>query len=535
MKLKRLSSNIDSFRTINFNDSFNVIVGDPHSDNDGRSHNLGKTTVLKLIKFILFNGSKTFLNKIEEKFPQAQFTIDYISNNKEFNFTRGFARRKSGEQKEVETSVDYEYFLRLQDEFDIESPFKKSSFKGKDLYWKPRLIGLLGFDEALLQKKLQLASDIKELESAIKAIKNSNTFQLENETDISSLHNQKNTIIQSIRNLKLFDSDNADLNILVNEIDAQIFEIKPKIYKLRTELRKITQALSRLPKMVFDISRVEEIFKQVKLYFGEQIKNDVRSLNDFYTYMYSSRKKVLERQKEIINFQLTNLEQEAEKLDERRSLILTQLATEDSKRAYEEKYNELIEIEKKLALLNQNSMQQNIKALEEELSRKQTLHMQAATNVSRNIDESRVKFEEINKIYTDIMQRTLKIDAEIRITKKGTGNLDIITQSYRNGNESDELKGDTAKKISAAAIDIAIRCIQNEDFGFIAQDSVIDNIDKNGAREFVNVVKELASKYKFQYIMTALKENLPDNIISDDVIIELNDATPSGLLMGFVY
>ena len=155
--------------------------------------------------------------------------------------------------------------------------------------------------------------------------------------------------------------------------------------------------------------------------------------------------------------------------------------------------------------------------------------------LARNIDESRKKFEEINKIYKEIMQKVLKIDAEIKLEKNKTGNISINVKSYKNGIETDELKGDTAKKISAAAIDLAIRCVRNEDNGFIAQDSVIDNIDKNGAKEFINIVKELSKKYKFQYIMTALKEHLTDNILDEDIIIELNDNSEDGLLMGFKY
>ena len=133
------------------------------------------------------------------------------------------------------------------------------------------------------------------------------------------------------------------------------------------------------------------------------------------------------------------------------------------------------------------------------------------------------------------MKEVMNIDAEIFIEKKSTGNVDLLLKSYRNSTETEELKGDTAKRISSAAIDIAIRSIQNEDQGFIIQDGVIDDVDSNTAKQFVKVVKTLAVKYGFQYILTALKDRLPDSINENDIIIELNDYTDDGLLFGFRY
>ena len=133
------------------------------------------------------------------------------------------------------------------------------------------------------------------------------------------------------------------------------------------------------------------------------------------------------------------------------------------------------------------------------------------------------------------MLRVMKIEASIWIEKKSTGNIDLVLRSFRNGVETEELKGDTAKRISAAAIDIAIRCIQNDDSGFLAHDGVIDDVDANTAEEFVEVVKELLVAYDFQYIMTGLKDRVPPNVVNDDIIIQLHDYENEGLLMGFRY
>ena len=77
MKLIKLYSSISSFNTVNFKQGFNVIVGNPQDSRDSISHNLGKSTILKLIKFICFDGSADFLGNVKNKFPDGSFSIEY--------------------------------------------------------------------------------------------------------------------------------------------------------------------------------------------------------------------------------------------------------------------------------------------------------------------------------------------------------------------------------------------------------------------------------------------------------------------------
>ena len=67
---------------------------------------------------------------------------------------------------------------------------------------------------------------------------------------------------------------------------------------------------------------------------------------------------------------------------------------------------------------------------------------------------------------------------------------------------------------------------------------VINNLKENFdviKEEFINKIKELINKYDFQYITTALREKLPDNIPERDIVIELNDSSDEGLLFGFKF
>ena len=89
-----------------------------------------------------------------------------------------------------------------------------------------------------------------------------------------------------------------------------------------------------------------------------------------------------------------------------------------------------------------------------------------------------------------------------------------------------------AKKISCAAFDVALRIVNNDDNGFIIHDGVIDNADKNIKSKFINAMKFRAKHYNFQYILTAISDDLPESIEKNDIVITLSDRSESELLMG---
>jgi uncharacterized protein YydD (DUF2326 family) len=285
----------------------------------------------------------------------------------------------------------------------------------------------------------------------------------------------------------------------------------------------------------FSLSEVEVVFNQVKIYFGDSLKKDIAELKSFYEAIYSNRNIVLSRIKEEKQKKLNEATRKRNEISIERKKLLDLLIIPESKQKYKETYNRIIEIEKKLSLLERDIIHEDVNELEKQKSKMQTTSFELTAKLSKHIDSAKEVFEKINGLYSQIMKIVMNIDSEIHIEKKNTGNLDFELKSYRNGLETEELKGDTAKRISAAAIDIAIRCIRNDDHGFIAHDGVIDDIDKNSAEQFLNLIKKLSNKYKFQYIMTALKDRLPLSIDRADIILELNDYKDEGLLFGIKY
>lgn len=536
MKLTQLISDIDSFKNIKFNEEFSVITGESQKKKDSRSHNLGKTTAVKILEFVLFSGSGGFLKKIKEKYPDSGFTVKYKNaDGSEASFSRDFHRREKGSIKEVYTSVEYEYFIRYQDEFDLENGFRKPSFRGTDLNWKPRLIGLLGFNEDFLSEKLSLNKDIKNLENIISTIRKAKIKFETHKDEIEKLEEEKSVIVKSIESLKFLETDNSDIEKIINELDKEIAELKSRSFSIKKEIEKTESSISRSLSYKINTEDIERIYSEVGLYFENQLQKDFNALQTFYMNICENRSKVLREILQAKRNTLNEIDSKLKEYDNQRSYRLNELAKDDSKKKYKELYDRLVVIEKRIVFLERDLVKENIQELEKQLSKKQTESFNSSAKLSNHLDNDREKFDSINDVFSQIMKDVMNIDAKIIIEKKSTGNVDLFLKSYRNNIETEELKGDTAKRISSAAIDIAIRSIQNEDRGFIIQDGVIDDVDSNTAIEFIKVVKKLAKEYGFQYIMTALKDRLPSTINQNEIVLELNDYTEDGLLFGFRY
>lgn len=536
MKLVSLSSDISTFKTIIFNDNFSVITGESRKKEDSRAHNLGKTTTVKIIEFVLFNGSGGFLKVIKENFPDSGFTVKYKDeNNNECEFSRTFKIRKKGSIKEVETPIDYEYFIRYQEEFDINNGFRKPSYRGSDLNWKPRLFGLLGFNKEYLSEKLILNSEVKELNKLIYTIKTAKIESESHKIEIDKLLEDKEVILKSINSLKFVETDNYDINTIINELDLKIYELKSKSYNYKKEISKINSSLANSSSLKVDVNYIKRIFSEVNLYFEKQLEKDFDDLESFYRSIYEDRSEILKRMIKDKEAKLFNIQDELIELDAERSFRLKELSKDNSKKKYKELYDRLVIIEKRISFLDRNFITENIQELEKQLSIKTTRSFQSSAKLSNYLDNNRERFNKINSVFSLIMKEVLQIEAKIIIEKKSTGNLDFLLKSYRNNLETEELNGATAKRISSAAIDIAIRSIENEDGGFIIQDGVIDDVDSNTANQFVKVVKKLANDYEFQYIMTALKDRLPNSVSNEDIVLELNDYLDDNLLFGFRY
>lgn len=535
MKIRSVSSNMPGFRKVTFNKKLNAIVGDSQKKGDARSHNLGKTTIIRIIQFVLFNGSKEFADQLFKKNSELEFYVEVDDGDTTKLYTRDFKRRKRGEQKSIETEVDYEYFIRLQNEFDLDSPFKKEKYKGPDITWKPKLIGLLGFDEKLLYDKLSLSAKVKELESAISFIRKSGLKSQINQTKIGELEVERKNLLDNLSELNLLAVDNTNVSEIVRRIDVEMSSLEVELYVLRKEEVKIERSIRSLDSRMFNYDRIESIYNDANIFFSDSLKKNLEELKLFYDAVNANRRSTLTRLKDEGNRRITEISNNLDSLEAERNSKVKVLVIPESQEKYKSIMEQVLEIEKSIFLLKRDVLEENIEEMEKELNLLKTDVIKASAKLAENIDDNKRMFDEICSIYSFIMAKAVNIDARIEIVKRSTGNVDLEIKSFRGLTETKELKGATAKRISSAAVDVAIRAIQNIDHGFIIQDGVIDEVDVNTAVKYIECIKDLVNKHDFQYIFTAIKDKLPKNIEQTDIAIELNDYTERGLLCGTRY
>jgi uncharacterized protein YydD (DUF2326 family) len=196
MKLSQLYAN-KSFKNIVFNDGLNLVLAKVTKklDLNKDSHNLGKTTLIAVIDFMLLKEVKEehIFKTYQEKFSGYVFFLEILLNSGEYLTIKraadtptkiSFKTTKVSsnlltEESWDKPSIGFEkagialneylafdilqqwqyrksvtYFLRSQKDYN--DVFQLSKFsKGKDIDWKPFMFDLLGFNGNLLNEKYE--------------------------------------------------------------------------------------------------------------------------------------------------------------------------------------------------------------------------------------------------------------------------------------------------------------------------------------------------------------------------------------------
>jgi len=530
MKILKISSNIPTFRTVPFNTNFSIVLGVPKSRGEGKSHNLGKTTLIELIDHILFGSRDSDrIKAIKANFQEPVFTIDLLSKGEVEEIVVDYSKkRKPAFAKGIKQS--YEYFIRFQDDYKDE--FRKVSIRGKDITWKPLLMRLMGFNERPLIEKYEIEATIQDYENFIEVAASSSMRRASKGDEIAHLESRKSEIIDSIKSLDFSTVEDAVSVELASITDLAISNIKKELFVTRKELASISDSLTHSVFIDFSPERIESIYADLKVYFGDQIKHDLLDVEEFFLQVTKNRTASLNLMKKKTIDNIAELDTELAEHTRKRSIQLKLIVSQDSIDIYRDLSTQLAQVETELSLLKQDIYKESIQTATAERNLLLTQQLALAAAVASEIDENDSTFSLIKGEYASIMLEVMDIDAELIVEKNSTGNLGFRTVSWRDGAPSQELKGEMAKKISCAAFDVALRIVNNDDSGFIIHDGVIDNADKNIKKKFINAMKTRAIKHDYQYILTAISDDLPDSVESGDIVITLSDRSESELLMG---
>ena len=360
MKISRIYSNLPNiFVPIDFNHaadtkSLNVVFGDvlKPEDRERDSHNLGKTTLLHLIEFLMLKGTspEQFLVKHASRFEKFDFYIELALNSGEYATVRrsprdpnvvALCKHSEGGQDMTVAADDYwdhhdlslrdaivlldgwldlrilhpydyrkaiTYFLRAQGDYEDELQLQKFR-SGKDVYWKPFVAHLFGFEESTVTRKYELDDDVTELEAQFELLQSEVQYS---EDDLPELNARVTTHQQSIDEVEAridafsFDTEERQLMTeLVEQLESDIAATNEELYDVQFDIRQIRSALGHKDK--FDIKDVETVFEEAKINFPGQLKHGYEDLVAF-------NKKVTRERDAALKKRLKTLEEKEEEL-----------------------------------------------------------------------------------------------------------------------------------------------------------------------------------------------------------------------------
>jgi len=579
MKFVKIYSN-KNFKNIKFNEHFNAVIAFSQSGKREDTHNLGKTSLIRVIDFLLLTrinknrdelfGNDIFIGQIfygEFKLNNGQYLIikrsidfptkisfkindvelsDYKTNiiwdledisfdkaRKKLNVFLSFDVLKKWPYRKSIT-----YFLRSQQDYlDV---FKLNKFKGKHKDWKPFVFDLVGFNGDIIKEKLELEEDIEELKKKLNTLKTEAQIDTSEKDRLEGLLEIKLNELKDIETLiDKFNFYKQDLEInkdLVEKIDFQLQTLNTERYRISFEINKIKKSLFDTIED-FEIEKIETLFNEVNLYFPKQLKKKYDNLVEFQKSITIERKNFLKENLIELEKEYKVLNQNIEELENKKSELLSVLTEKDSYQKFKEYHKTITKIEVEIERIKDKLKAiDNSLILEKEIEDKRDIIIKKIDELKSALSER--KHSTINKIFNGIIKEILNTNALISLSINKLGNIEY-SADYQNPNDlliTSESQGKTYKKILCVAFDLSllINYSKNYFYRFVYHDGLLEGLDDRIKIRYINLVKKVCKKYDIQYILTLIDSDLPneqpDIIAENEICLKLNDKDNDGKL-----
>jgi uncharacterized protein YydD (DUF2326 family) len=596
MQISRIYSNRPKiFEPIEFNvgveaPCLNVIIGEVRKPTDRKrdSHNLGKTTLIHLIDFLMLKGVSTefFIVKRKERFEDFVFFLEIALN------AGGFAtiRRSVAEPSEIwmtrhadrgkdfsgapEDAWDHRalgldaarelldawldlrilkpynyrkaitYFLRSQGDWSDELELRKFE-QGKDSAWKPFVVHLFGFNNNAFVRKYELDEQIDVANQKLRQQQSEVQFKDDEfpalMAEISALRQEVDGIAIQLDAFQFDAEERRLMEELVNVIEEEISSINGELYNVRYDIRQINAALEHQDK--FDLQEITEIFEETKLHFPDALKRKYEELIAFNKKVTHERDVALRSRRRELEARAEELQARRGALDEDRQRSLSTLRTTDTFAKFKElqkllgeRRAQLIykdEQRKKLELVADTARQ--VRELERDRGR-------VVDELKATLNKQTPILEKFRMIFNQYCQSVLDHRVLFYFELNKNNNLTYKIELEEKGNigkPSSQSDGTSYKKLICALFDLALLKVYEDApfFHFVYHDGVLEALDNRKKEALLRIVREQSAKGKTQYIMTLIDADVPRNAAGkrhsfsgDEVILRLHDEGDEGRL-----
>ena len=568
MKLVKIYSNDSRFKTVYFTNGLNLIIGKSNKQYDFSRdrHNLGKTTLISLIDFLLLKeiDKKFFLKNtcfenhiffleletIEKKYITIKRSV---KNNSKISLkistekNNDFRNELNWDYTDLPlTSTGYRkiinYFLRNQK--DYSDTFQLSKFKGNDASWKPILFELLGFDNTSLKEKYRLSAELEKKEKYIKKIEKDFNVN-HNEIDklnglIQIKENEKNNIIETINKFNFYIKEQGLNKELIEDIEEKISELNTKQYSLEYEINNLKNSIYN--EVTFDINSTEKIFKEVNIYFTEQLKKSYEDLIKFNTQITTERNKHIKSTLLDKESLLEEVKKELSILNSRRQQILSLLKETDTFKKYKSFEMDLVKIEREIAILE--SKIENASVARDEIQEIQKIRNKV-TLLSTILGDliynpTNTRYINIKNTFSSLVNSIIMKPGLLSINQNKKGNIEFEAEIIdENGITTSEADGFTYRKIICACFDLSIiiNYLDKSFIRFVYHDGCLESLDPRKQHNYLKLIEELCGRYDIQYILTAIESDINNYEFntSPNIAVSLSDDDETTNLFGFKF
>ncbi|MDO9167719.1 MAG: DUF2326 domain-containing protein [Methylobacter sp.] len=590
MKLSKLYSNkSDQFSAINFNSGVNVVIAEIRLAENLRkdTHNLGKTTLGRLLDFCLLAGrdKNFFLFKHLEVFKEFEFFLEIelsdgtyvtvrrsvknaskVSFKKHVSPNQDFSKLTNADWDHIDipfetartildSLLDFRtlkpwtfrnslgYLLRSQDEYrDIfELRFTKH------VHWKPFLAHILGFDAELIKHYYEKEQELEQIKTKEQTIKDELGGSVEDLSKIEGILLLKKKEVEK-RTLLLdafdFRSEDKDLTKkLVDELDERIALLNAERYSLNQNRKKIRTALQE-DAIFFNPEEAQRLFKEAGVLFQGQIKKDFEQLIAFNRAITNERSGYLKEELAEVEANLKHINSELNLLGKKRSETLSFLSETDVFNRYRQLTDELVTLRadvtsyerRRVSLRRLQELRAEIRTLTEERGHLQT---QIETNVENQNTDQTSLFTAIRIYFSEIIEEVIDRKAVLSVSPNREGHLEFkVAILDEHGNETSADDGFTYRKLLCIAFDLALlRAHLNYKFPrFVYHDGVFESLDNRKKEKLLGVIRTYAD-LGVQSIITLIDSDLPKQteentevFDSEEIVLTLHDEGPDGLL-----
>jgi len=578
MKLIKISANKSSFKTVTFRDGFNFIIAekDKTSGDKDSTNGLGKSLLLEIIDFCLGSNPSETLKKDEMK--DWTFYLDIKLNDDIFTLTRSvdnqgeitihgnldiFGISNKGDNTlstDALKAIFGNYLFGLNDA-RLENKKNKPSYRslisyfmrtGADAFsdpftyfakqptWSKQVNNayLLGLDWELSTKLSQLKLKLEKLDTANSAIKNGALDDFGG--TVGELESEKINL-QTKLDIKAERLKSFQVHEDYREIQSTANILTERIHNFLNTTTINSQIIEKykcdLGNEKDENLRVEQIYREVGVIFGESLLHELADVEQFHNQVVTNRRDYLKSEIDSLSQDNIDLQKKIAALSKERSTYMEIL---DSHGALDEHALLQNEVSKERA---------KISDIESKISR--------LTEIEELISNLRVDIEKmVSKMRRDYSERLptiatavkmFNLNSEYLYAQPGTMSIDISKEGYK-------FKVDIKKSGSNGVGNMKVLCydlmlaeywktVVKKEIPLFHDSRIFADVDPRQIAKALELAKLKSESLDFQYICSMNSSYIPNTYLSDDfkntvedyTVIKYHDRDETGSLLGITF